>query len=103
MPMATSYLPAPTTTNLHALLEDNRRGGTFGPMRQWARNTLNERPDGIVEIEPAVVRNLALFIGCSRKALTKYLARFTPEVEIHEETSPPAPRRRNALRDHPAD
>jgi len=67
-------------------------------MRQWARNTLNEHPDGIVEIESAVVRNLALFIGCSHKALAKYLARFTPEVEIHDGTSTPAPRRRNTLR-----
>jgi transcriptional regulator with XRE-family HTH domain len=52
--------------DLNALLEDNGRGGTFGPMRQRACNTLNEHPDGIVEIEPAVVRNLASFIGCSQ-------------------------------------
>lgn len=84
--------------DLNALLEDNGRGGTFGPMRQWARNTLNEHPDGIVEIESAVVRNLALFVGCSHKALAKYLTRFTPDVEIHENTNPPTPGRRNAQR-----
>ena len=75
--------------DLNSLLQDNGRGGTFGPLRQWARNTLNEHPDGIVEIEPAVVRNLALFMGCSHDALAKHLARFTPEVEIHEDASPP--------------
>ncbi len=84
--------------DLNALLDDNRGGGTFGPIRQWARNTLNEHPDGIVEIEPAVAQNLALFIGCSHNELAKYLARFTPEVEIREDTSPRAPRRRNAPR-----
>lgn len=84
--------------DLNALLDDNRGSGTFGPMRQWARNTLNEHPDGIVEIEPTVVRNLALFIGCSHEALANYLARFTPDVEIHEDTTPSAPCRCNAPR-----
>ncbi len=84
--------------DLNALLEDNHGSGTFGPMRQWARNTRNEHPDGIVEIEPAVVQNLALFIGCSHNEVATYLARFTPEVENHEDTSPSAPRRRNAPR-----
>ena len=83
--------------DLNALLDDNSGSGTYGPMRQWGRNTLNEHPDGIAEIEPAVVRNLASFIGCSHKELAKYLARFTPEVEIHEDTTP-TPRRRNAPR-----
>lgn len=49
---------------------------TFRPLNEWARNTLNECPDGIVEVEPVVVRNLALFIGCTHQRLASYLARF---------------------------
>ena len=63
--------------DLRALLHDG--SDTFRPLVQWARNALNEHPDGIAYVEPAVVRNLALFIGCSRTDLTNYLARFTPE------------------------
>lgn len=51
----------------------------FRPMAQWARNALNEHPDGVVFVEPAVVRNLALFVGCPRSDLVDYLARFVPE------------------------
>jgi transcriptional regulator with XRE-family HTH domain len=65
------------SVDLRALLHDG--SDTFRPMVQWARNALNEHPDGIAYVEPAVVRNLALFIGCSRTDLTNYLARFTPE------------------------
>jgi transcriptional regulator with XRE-family HTH domain len=63
--------------DLHALVRSTN--GTFRPMVQWARNTLNEHPDGVVEVEPAVVRNLALFIGHPQRDLANYLARFTPE------------------------
>lgn len=65
--------------DLRALLLDNNN--VFRPMAQWARNTLNEHPDGIVEVESAVVRNLALFVGCSRQDLANYLARFTPDEQ----------------------
>lgn len=67
------------TVDLHALLHDG--SGTFRPMVQWAKNTLNEHPDGIVDVEPAVVRNLALFVGCTHRELANYLARFVPDVE----------------------
>jgi hypothetical protein len=63
--------------DLRALLDD--KSDTFRPMNQWARNTLNSRPDGVAELEPAVVQNLASFVGCSRQALAKYLARFVPD------------------------
>jgi hypothetical protein len=33
----------------------------------------------VVEVDPAVVRNLALFIGCSHHDLAAYLAWFIPE------------------------
>ncbi len=66
----------PLKVDLHVLLLDG--SGTFRPLNQWARNTLNECPDGIVEVEPVVVRNLALFIGCTHQRLASYLARFLP-------------------------
>jgi hypothetical protein len=48
---------------------------------QWARNTLNEQPEGVAYVEPAVVRNLALFVGCRYQDLADYLARFAPEYQ----------------------
>lgn len=64
--------------DLQALLRDERP--TFRPLRQWACNTLNEHPNGIVSVEPAVVRNLALFIGCDKRELAEHFARFTPDA-----------------------
>jgi transcriptional regulator with XRE-family HTH domain len=65
--------------DLHALLADERV--RFRPLVQWAKNTLNDHPDGIVEVEPAVVQHLARFIGCTQQELTDHLLRFTPDVE----------------------
>jgi transcriptional regulator with XRE-family HTH domain len=66
--------------DLHALLRDERV--TFRPLVQWARNLLNEEPDGIVEVEPAVVRHLASFIGCTSTELAEHLARFMPDSGV---------------------
>ena len=63
--------------DLRFLLND--RSDKFRPMVQWARNTLNEHPDGVVEIEQSAVRHLALFAGCGYLELANYLARFIPE------------------------
>jgi transcriptional regulator with XRE-family HTH domain len=68
----------PLTIDLHALLND--WSPTYRPLAQWAQNTLNEHPDGTVEITPEVVRNLALFMGRTNEQLATYLARFLPEV-----------------------
>jgi hypothetical protein len=68
----------PLHVDLNALLQASRDGGRFRPMEQWARNTLNEHPDGIVEVGSTAVRNLALFIGCSHDDLARFLARFIP-------------------------
>lgn len=65
--------------DLNTLLADP--GNTYRPMVQWARNTLNEQPSGIVEVEPVVVKNLARFVGCSQRELTNYLARYLPDEE----------------------
>lgn len=51
----------------------------FRPMAQWARNSLNAHPDGIAEVDPTAVRNLALFVGCTHRQLAEHLARFTPD------------------------
>lgn len=64
--------------DLRALLRDQR--AAFLPLKQWARNTLNDHPDGVALVEPVVVRNLASFIGCTHRDMADYLARFTPEV-----------------------
>lgn len=65
--------------DLYALMND--RNDTFRPMAQWACNSLNEHPDGVVEVAPAVVRNLALFVGCPYRDLVDYLARFIPDYD----------------------
>jgi hypothetical protein len=69
----------PLHIDLHALLHDSRNSGAYRPLAQWAQNTLNEHPHGVVEIEPAVVHHLALFLGCTRQRLARHLARFTPD------------------------
>lgn len=63
--------------DLRALLSDGN--DTYRPMVQWAQNALNEHPHGVVEVEPAAVRNLALFMGCASEQLARYLARFLPD------------------------
>jgi transcriptional regulator with XRE-family HTH domain len=67
----------PLAVDLNALLHDENTA--FRPMVQWARNTLNEHPNGVVEIEAPVVRHLALFVGCAHLDLANYLARFLPD------------------------
>lgn len=57
----------------------NDRNEKFRPMHQWARNKLNEHPEGVVEVSPASVRELAAFVGCTYSELATYLSRFLPE------------------------
>lgn len=69
--------------DLNALLGHDGPGrGKFRVMNQWARNALNEHPNGIAEIDTKVVRNLALFAGCSHQELAEYLAQFTPPPDV---------------------
>ena len=63
--------------DLRFLLND--RNEKFRPMHQWARNKLNEHPDGVVEVPPSSVRDLATFVGCEYLELANYFARFLPE------------------------
>lgn len=78
------------TMNLHidlwALLRDCNDNTAFRPMIQWARNSLNEHPEGVMEIPPVVVRNLALFVGCPRQDLANYLAQFVPDYDPDDQT-----------------
>lgn len=60
--------------DLRALLLDQRP--QFRPMAPWARNALNMHPDGVMVVEPAAVRNLALFVGCTHRELANHLGRF---------------------------
>lgn len=57
----------------------NDRNEKFRPMHQWARNKLNENPEGVVELSPASVRELAAFVGCTYSELAAYLSKFLPE------------------------
>lgn len=63
--------------DLNQMLAD--RGNKFRPLFPWARNRLNEVVDGVVELTPEAIHELAAFIGQQHSAVAQYLARFTPE------------------------
>jgi transcriptional regulator with XRE-family HTH domain len=63
--------------NLSHLLND--RNEKFRPMHRWARNKLAETPNGVAELPPSSVRELAAFVGCSYNDLANHLAKFVPE------------------------
>jgi transcriptional regulator with XRE-family HTH domain len=65
--------------DLLALLRD--QSPQFRPMHQWARNKLNRHHDGIAQVAPATVLELADFTGCRTEELAAYLARFAPDLE----------------------
>jgi len=81
----------PLLVDLHALLRAASTGrAQFRPIVQWARNALNEYPCGSMEVTPAAVHNLALYMGCTHRDLASYLAQFAPEmVEEQEATARP--------------
>jgi hypothetical protein len=62
--------------DLRALLKD--RKSRFRPMAQWARSKLDRCPDGIAEVTPPGVGELADLIGCTHLELATHLARFAP-------------------------
>lgn len=51
----------------------------FRPMSYWARNKLADNPEGVAEIAPGGVLELATLLGCSHRDLANYLARFAPK------------------------
>jgi hypothetical protein len=57
----------------------------YRPLFQWARNRLNDAPNGVIEVTPSGVRELAAFMGRTPAELSRYLARFTPDDYEFEE------------------
>lgn len=68
--------------DLRALLNDDTVA--FRSMHQWARNKLNRHTEGVIQVPPAAIKELADFIGCPPGQLTNYLARFLPELHPPE-------------------
>lgn len=68
--------------DLHALVSD--RSNDYPQLVQWVHNTLIDVPEGVVDLVPMVVRNLARCFGCDYRELTRYLAGFLVE-EANEE------------------
>jgi transcriptional regulator with XRE-family HTH domain len=63
--------------DLRRLVE--HRNEKFRPMVQWARNKLNKCPDGVAELTPSAVVELADFMGCTHLELANHLAQFIPD------------------------
>lgn len=70
--------------DLRSLVKDEST--KFRPMTQWARNKLNKCPNGVAEILPSSVEELANFVGYTYQELANYLARFTPDTDSADET-----------------
>ncbi len=70
--------------DLNKMLAD--RDNKFRPLFPWARNRLNEVTDGVADVTPDAVHELATFIGQKHSDVANFLARFTPEnlPEHHE-------------------
>jgi hypothetical protein len=62
----------------------NDRNMNFRPLVQWARNRLNHTANGIIEVSPDAILELAAVVGHSQKDLTRYLCRFTPGPDPDE-------------------
>lgn len=56
------------------------RDERFLPLVMWAHNKLVRHPDGIVNVAPSAVVEMADFMGWSRAELASYLARFVPDL-----------------------
>jgi len=63
--------------DLRRLLRDS--SFKFRQLASWAKNRLNDTPDGIAELTPAAVRELAAFLGSTHQDLARHLAKFLPE------------------------
>lgn len=71
--------------DLRALINDGN--DKFRPMVQWAKNKLNKCPDGVAELPPSSVEELADFVGYAYVVLANYLARFAPDTSSADGTS----------------
>lgn len=68
--------------DLRKLLED--RNVHYRPLLQWARNRFKDSVNGVVEVTPTGLRELAAYLGRTPEELSTYLSRFTPD-EVGEE------------------
>jgi transcriptional regulator with XRE-family HTH domain len=66
--------------DLRQLLQDTNNN--YRPMFSWARNRLTDSNDGIIDVTPSGVQELAAFIGRSQQETSTYLAKFTPITTI---------------------
>lgn len=69
--------------DLRHLLQDNNMH--YRPLFSWARNRLNDSADGVIEVTPDGVRELAAFMGRTHREMSSYLAKFTPDHADTEE------------------
>jgi transcriptional regulator with XRE-family HTH domain len=51
----------------------------YRPLVPWARNRLHGSADGVIEVSPERVRELAAVMGRTHREMSAYLAQFTPE------------------------
>lgn len=65
----------------------NGRSMKFRPMVAWARNRLNDAPDGIIALTPSAIRELAAFVGQRHDDLARYLSNLGPDVSPLPETA----------------
>jgi hypothetical protein len=63
--------------DLRQLLQDDNNN--YRPLLPWARNRLYRAVDGVVEVSPSGVSELAALLGRTHSELAAYLARFVPD------------------------
>lgn len=56
-------------------------------MAQWAKNKLNKCPDGVAELLPSSVEELAELVGLSYQDLANFLAEFAPDTVSEDDTA----------------
>lgn len=71
--------------DLNKVLRD--RNMKYRPLVQWARNRLNHTPNGIIEVSPDAILELAAVVGHSQEDLRRHLCKFTPGPDPDEEAA----------------
>jgi transcriptional regulator with XRE-family HTH domain len=67
----------PLRVDLHQLLTDKDEFR----LHRWANNALAESADGIAEITPSAVEDIAVLLGIPPRELTAFLCRFSPREQ----------------------
>lgn len=76
--------------DLWQLADDNT--AKFELMILWANNKLVEHPDGVVQVTPSVVREMATLMTVTAKDLATFLTEFTPDPgQIPDDKTNPDP------------